>query len=219
MELGDRMKKYEEPFRATLPVRMPAVIRLDGKAFHSLTKDCDRPFEKRVRDTIVFAAQAIMSEIPARMAYHQSDEVSMLLVDYNRFDTEQWFGGVVQKMVSVAASMMGVEFTQRWGAHGYFDARVFVVPERDIKNYFVWRQQDATRNALSMAAQAVYPQRQLQNKRGAELLAMLKKKGIDFDGYPAWFRRGSIITRQDIVEAPVFSKTGFLDRYMAVEEE
>lgn len=220
MELGDRMKKYEEPFRGMLPARMPAVIRVDGKAFHSLTRNCPRPFDWRVRDCLVEAARAAMYEIPARMAYHQSDEVSMLLVDYNRFDSAQWFNGVVQKIVSVAASVMGVQFSQRWGSAGYFDARVFVVPERDIRNYFIWRQQDAMRNALSMAAQAVHPQKQLQNKRGPELLAMLKRKDVQFEKYPAWFRRGSVITRDETVDAPVFSKEkDYLDKFLQVEEE
>ena len=111
MDLGDRMKAYEETFRNVLPVRMPAVIRLDGKAFHSLTRGCERPFDERLRLCLVEATKALLEEVPGRMAYHQSDEVSVLLIDYNHFDSEQWFKGVVQKIVSVAASVMGVEFS------------------------------------------------------------------------------------------------------------
>lgn len=219
MDLGDRMKAYEETFRNVLPVRMPAVIRLDGKAFHTLTRHCERPFDVRLRDCLVEATKAILEEIPARMAYHQSDEVSLLLIDYNRFDTEQWFKGTVQKMVSVAASMMGVEFSSRWGKPGYFDARVFVVPERDIENYFVWRQRDAMRNAISMAAQAVFSPKQLHGKHSDEMVEMLKEKGVDFDQHPEWFRFGTVVKRGECEPAPVFSKNrDYLKAFLQIEE-
>lgn len=220
MDLGDRMKAYEETFRNVLPVRMPAVIRLDGKAFHTLTRECPRPFDERLRTCLVEAARASLDDIPGRMAYQQSDEVSILLIDYNRFDTEQWFKGVVQKIVSVAASMMGVEFSTRWGKPGYFDARVFVVPERDIKNYFIWRQRDAMRNAVSMAAQSKFSPKQLHGKHSDEMIGMLKENGILFDQYPAWFRYGSVTTRTTIESAPIFGKdSGYLDQFLTVEEE
>lgn len=220
MDMGDRMKAYEETFRQVLPIRMPAVIRLDGKAFHTLTRDCPRPFDPKLRDAIVQATAAILEEIPARVAYHQSDEVSMLLVDYNRFDTEQWFAGAVQKMVSVAASMMGVEFSSRWGKPGYFDARVFAVPERDIKNYFVWRQRDAMRNAVSMAAQAHFSPKQLHGLNSDEMVALLKKKDVVFEEFPAWFRQGSVVLKGGALDAPVFSKEPrYLDQFLSVEEE
>lgn len=221
MDLGDRMKAYEETFRQSLPVRMPAVIRLDGKAFHSLTRECPRPLDERLRRCLVDAAQAILEEIPGRMAYHQSDEVSVLLIDYNRFDTEQWFKGTVQKIVSVAASMMGVEFSSRWGKPGYFDARVFVVPERDIKNYFIWRQRDAMRNAVSMAAQAHFSPKQLHGKHSDEMIGMLGDKGILFDQFPDWFRFGTVVRRRESTEAaPIFSKNPeYLSQFLTVEEE
>jgi tRNA(His) guanylyltransferase len=110
MELGDRMKAYEEATRLVLPIRMPVVIRLDGKAFHTLTRYCAKPYDANLRQALVEATQVLLEGVPGRMAYHQSDEVSVLLIDYNRFDSQQWFKGCVQKMVSVAASIMGVEF-------------------------------------------------------------------------------------------------------------
>lgn len=220
MDLGDRMKAYEETFRQSLPVRMPAVIRLDGKAFHTLTRGCQRPFDQGLRDALVGAATSILEEIPGRMAYCQSDEVSILLIDYNRFDTEQWFKGTVQKIVSVAASMMGVEFSAKWGKPGYFDARVFVVPERDIKNYFIWRQRDAMRNAVSMAAQAVFSSKQLHGKHSGEMEAMLREKGILFDQYPEWFRFGTVCKRREHQAAPIFSKNPeYLEQFLTVEEQ
>lgn len=220
MDLGDRMKAYEETFRNVLPVRMPAVIRLDGKAFHTLTKNCKRPFDDELRRCLVDATWAILQEIPGRMAYCQSDEISILLIDYNKFDSEQWFHGVVQKMVSVAASMMGVQFSSRWKRPGYFDARIFVVPERDIKNYFIWRQRDAMRNAVSMAAQAQFSTKQLHGKHSDAMIEMLKKKDIKFDDYPDWFRLGTVVHRNGMAAAPVFSKEPkYLEQYLMIEEE
>lgn len=219
MDLGDRMKAYEEAFKQTLTPRMPAVIRLDGKAFHTLTRGCERPFDAKLRDALVEATKALMDEVPGRMAYHQSDEVSILLVDYNRFESQQWFVGQVQKMVSVAASIMGVEFSSRWTKPGYFDARVCTIPERDIENYFVWRQKDAMRNAVSMAAQAHFSANELHEKSTIMKLEMLTSRGIAFSDYPGWFRLGSVITRADIVDAPVFSANpDFLKNYLTVEE-
>lgn len=220
MDLGDRMKAYEETFRNVLPVRMPAVIRLDGKAFHTLTRGCERPFDKGLRDALVLATEAILEEIPGRMAYHQSDEVSILLIDYNKFDSEQWFKGAVQKIVSVAASMMGVEFSSRWTKKGYFDARVFVVPERDIENYFIWRQKDAMRNAISMAAQSAFSPKQLHGMHSDEMIMMLAQKGILFDDYPDWFKYGTVVRRREMEAAPVFSKNReYLKQFLTIEED
>ena len=220
MDLGDRMKAYEEAFKYVLPIRMPAIIRLDGKAFHTLTKDCRRPYDEHLRSAMVEAASAVLRDVPGRMAYCQSDEVSILLVDYNRFDSQQWFGGGIQKIVSVAASIMGVEFSKRWRKPGAFDARVFVIPERDVKNYFVWRQQDAMRNAVSMAAQAVFSPKQLHGKHSDEMIAMLKDKAISFEESPTWFRLGTVCTRDSQDGAPHFSTNrAYLDQFLTVEEE
>lgn len=213
------MKAYEEAFRYVLPVRMPAIIRLDGKAFHTLTRDCKRPYDEDLRSAMTEAASAVLKEVPGRMAYCQSDEVSILLIDYNRFDTEQWFAGGIQKIVSVSASLMGVEFSKRWRKPGVFDARVFVIPERDVKNYFVWRQRDAMRNAVSMAAQAVFSPKQLLRKHSDDKIAMLKEKGISFEEYPSWFRLGTVCTRDSQDGAQHFSNKTYLDQFLTVEEE
>lgn len=228
MNIDDRMKRYEAATRYQLTPRSPVVIRLDGKAFHTLTKDARRPYDTSIRDAMVYGAKMLLSEIPARFAYQQSDEVSLLLVDYNKFESQQWFDGIIQKMASVSASIMGVEFTTALGGvkHGYFDARVFEIPERDIENHFVWRQQDAMRNAVSMAAQAYFSSKELHGKHTGEMLEMLSVKGIKFDEMPAWFRFGTIVTRDRSPEgvkaeaAPVFTQDKtFLKKFLTVEEE
>jgi tRNA(His) guanylyltransferase len=220
MDLGDRMKAYEEVFRQKLPVRMPVIVRLDGKAFHTLTKGCQKPFDQKLGDSMVTAARAVLEEMPARMAYHQSDEVSFLLIDYNKFDSMQWFDGVVQKMASVSASVMGAHFTQEYGKPGYFDARVFAVPERDIKNYFIWRQRDCMRNAISGIAQSKFSPKQLHGKKSDEMVEMLKATDTPVDSFSNRWRFGTIVTGGECIAAPEFSKErDFLDMFLEIEEE
>lgn len=222
MNLDVRMKLYEEATRTRLPVRMPVILRLDGKCFHTLTRSAEKPFDSKLRNALVWSAQAVIQqEIPARYAFAQSDEISMLLVDYNRFDSQQWFDGIVQKMVSVAAAMMSVEFSKRYDKTGYFDCRAFAVPERDVKNYFIWRQQDCMRNAVSMIAQSQFSHVELQGQGTNDMVRMLADhKGITMPMYPEHFRMGTSITRYDIGPAPRLSTNQkYLDQFLTVEEE
>jgi len=221
MDLGDRMKAYEEVFRTKLPIRMPVVIRLDGKAFHTLTRGCEKPFDEKLHAAMTGAILALLEEVPARIAYAQSDEISLLLIDYNRFDSMQWFDGVVQKMCSTSASIMGAEFSLRWGKPGYFDGRVFAVPERDIINYFVWRQQDCLRNAISAAAQSVFSAKDLHGKHSQEMCDMLKAAGKPIESFPEKFRRGTLLARGAANTAYLFSqgRKEFQERILSVEEE
>lgn len=221
MNLGDRMKAYEEVFRTKLPIRMPVVIRLDGKAFHTLTRKCEKPFDEKLNTAMRDAVLALLEEVPARLAYMQSDEISILLIDYNKFDSMQWFDGVVQKMASVSASIMGAEFSLRWGTPGYFDGRVFAVPERDITNYFIWRQQDCRRNAISSAAQSVFSPKQLHGKNSDEMMAMLSEKGKPIESFPEKLLRGTVAVRGAANTAHVFSESRewFSKNFLSVEEE
>ena len=220
MDLGDRMKEYEEHYQTEIPRRMPVVMRLDGKCFHSLTKGCEKPFDAGLRSAILLGVRDLLEEAPARMAYQQSDEVSLLFIDYNRFDTQQWLGGNIQKMASVAAAIMSVGFSKAWAKPGYFDARLIAIPERDIVNYFIWRQQDCMRNAVSMASRTVFSAKQLHEKHGGERKAMLASKGVKFEDYDLGFRQGTVITKSEVMAAPVFSKDrSFLEKFLTVEEE
>jgi tRNA(His) guanylyltransferase len=95
------------------------------------------------------------------------------------------------------------------------------VPERDIENYFHWRQRDCTRNAVAGAAQAIFSPKRLHGKNCTEMLQMLEDGGINFQSYPAWFRNGSVITREGgVMDAPVFARDlEFLQQFLKIEEE
>jgi tRNA(His) 5'-end guanylyltransferase len=220
MDLGDRMKAYEETFRQKLPIRMPAVVRLDGKAFHTLTRGCEKPFDAGLQGAMREGIIAVLEEMPARLAYAQSDEVSFLLIDYNKFDSEQWFDGNVQKIASVTASIMGAHFTKAYGKPGYFDGRVFVVPERDIVNYFIWRQRDCVRNSISACAQAQFSPKQLHGKNSDQMKEMLAGIGKPYDAVDSMWRLGTVSTRGESMAAPNFSTDReFLKKFLTVEEE
>lgn len=111
--LGDRMKEYESVFKNRLVRRTYTMIRIDGKAFHTYTKGLERPFDEGLisdmDDTAKFLCQNIQG---AKGAFVQSDEISILITDFDKLETSAWFDNNVQKMVSVSASMATAKFNQ-----------------------------------------------------------------------------------------------------------
>src|SRR5919199_6446118 len=98
--LGDRMKRYESVWKTRLVPRLPMVIRADGKAFHSLTRDMRRPFDEEFVEHMLQVAAALCREISgAQMAYVQSDEISVLVRDDRTHDTQPWFDKELDKTV------------------------------------------------------------------------------------------------------------------------
>jgi tRNA(His) guanylyltransferase len=195
--LGDRMKSYEAATRLTLPRRTYTIIRTDGRAFHSLLRHAGRPFDSAFMEAMNATAAALCAEITGSVfAYTQSDEISVLLADFGSVHTEPWFGGGVQKMASVAASAATASF--RFGERpAMFDARVFTIPSAtEVANYFLWRQRDAVRNSVSMAAQAHFPHKRLHGLDGGEMQELLwREKGVNWNDYPDGAKRGRTCQR------------------------
>jgi len=199
---GDRMKAYELVTRLTLPRRTYTIVRVDGRAFHTYLRGAEKPFDAGVMDAMQEVAKELCMQISgARFAFQQSDEVSVLLTDLEP-KTEPWFDGQVQKISSVAASIATMAFNRHHpGFHGpersaQFDGRVYTIPDRtEVINYFRWRQEDAIRNAVSMAAQANFPHKSLHGLDAAQLQEKLfQEKGINFKKeYPDTARRGALI--------------------------
>ena len=153
--LGDRMKRYEAVWKMRLVPRLPLVIRADGKAFQTLTRDMERPFDAEFVEHMLAVTTALCREIDgAQMAYVQSDEISVLVRDDQTLTTQPWFDKELDKIVSVSAGIASSEMSLRLGRRAVFDARAFVLPPGEVANYYVWRQQDATRNSVSMGAGA-----------------------------------------------------------------
>ena len=133
--LGDRCKKYEVSFKYFLPERMPVILRLDGKSFHTYTRGCKRPFDENLyscmNDTAIYLCENIQNAV---LAYVQSDEISIILNNYKSINTASWFDNNAIKMCSVASGMASSYFTsisdRIFGKLkiAVFDCRAFVVP-------------------------------------------------------------------------------------------
>lgn len=219
-ELGMRMKKYEYTTRTHLVPRMPVVLRLDGKAFHSFTKGFKRPFDDilvtTMQDTMKYLCENIQGCV---LGYTQSDEITLVLVDYKRLNSSSWFDNNIQKMCSIASSMATLEFNRRFAlnsstiivddgnlyesyakAHlkgAMFDARAFNIPKEEVTNCVLWRQNDATRNSIEMVGQANFSAKELHKKSCNQIQDMLMlQKGINWNNFPTHLKRGSCCIRK-----------------------
>lgn len=236
LPLADRMKGYEMAFTQMLPLRLPVVLRVDGKAFHAWTRGLQRPFDAGFMAAMDAVAIRLCEEAQgARLAYVQSDEISILLHNYQRLNSSAWFDNGLQKLVSVAASMASAEMTlQSSVVHGairaaHFDARAFVLPEAEVCNYFLWRQQDATRNSIQMLARSLYSHGACHGKNTSEMQEMCFAKGCNWNDLPTAQRRGRCAVhgpkqgerwawRID-PEIPKFSEDRtYVERYLATDE-
>jgi len=178
--LGDRMKKYENIYRNYLIPKIPVIIRLDGKAFHTLTrKYCKSVFDEVFYNSMLNGVMMVKNTISQgfQVAYFQSDEVSILLSDLNKHETQGWFDYNIQKMVSIAASAMSLGFSNYFGHNGIFDGRAFNIPIDDVPNYFLWRVQDCKRNSIQSFSRMFFSHRELMNKNQNDMHDMLHKIG------------------------------------------
>jgi tRNA(His) 5'-end guanylyltransferase len=220
--LGDRMKDfYEDRYRITLPRRTYTIIRIDGKAFHTYTKRLKRPFDEGLIEDMNETTAYLCKNIQGvKLGYVQSDEISLILTDFDELGTHAWFDNNMQKMASVAASMATAKFNQlrmiracnnsggdlvfegldKDGIENFrlamFDARVFQIPFIDeVINYLIWRQQDATRNSISSVAQSMYSPKELHGKSTDEMQEMIFQKGVNWNDYSYREKRGGLISK------------------------
>ena len=112
-DLAKRMKGYESVSKTRLVSRMPVIIRIDGKAFHTFTRGFKKPFDevliKSIQDTMKYLCENIQGCV---LGYHQSDEITLVLVDYKKLNSSSWFDNEVQKICSIAASMATMAFNK-----------------------------------------------------------------------------------------------------------
>ena len=204
---GDRMKLYErtEAGRRFMP-QLPVCARIDGKNFSTFTRGMERPFDARLSETMVEVTEHLVAKTNACMGYTQSDEIS--LVWYSRDPKSQiYFDGRIQKMVSVLAAMTTVRFNRllvdrfpdKVSAEPVFDCRAWAVPTlAEAANTLLWRERDASKNSISMAASSCYSHKELQNRSGDEMQEMLFQKGINWNDYPPFFKRGTFVQKHSV---------------------
>lgn len=228
-DLGDRMKSnYEDRSKFHLLRRTYTIIRLDGKAFHTFTKGFKRPFDQDLMDMMDNTAKALCEQIQnVKMAYIQSDEITLVLTDFDSIKTEAWFDGNVQKIASVSASIATAEFNKAQiqlalskkdvnidpynTKFALFDARVFQIPEHsEVKNCLIWRQEDATKNSITMVAQSLYSHKELHKKNSDEKQEMIFQKGINWNNLPVGQKRGRTVIIKEVPGCSVNPKSGEL---------
>lgn len=227
--LSVRMKEfYEMRTKTYLPRRTYTIIRIDGKAFKTYTRGLKKPFDMGLIEDMDETAKYLCKNIQgAKMAFVQSDEISIVLTDFDTLQTDAWFDGQVQKIVSVSASMATSKFnqlrTKRYITEKFdngidkiteiwfknlidfklaeFDSRVFTIPfKEEVLNYLQWRQQDTVRNSISSVAQSMFSPKELHGKNQNDMQEMCFQKGINWNDFDAKLKRGRLIIKQDYIK-------------------
>lgn len=226
-DLAKRMKGYEERNRYYLQRRMPVILRLDMRAGHGFTKGFVRPFDEIFIKTMQKTAKYLCENIQGcKLSYQQSDEITLVLVDYDKLNTDCFFDYRVDKLCSIAASMTTMAFNKFFrdnvGDYLYenyddqyladyietlqnavdkgamFDCRCFNIPKEEVTNLIYWRQLDASRNSIQMVGQANFSHKELQNKSCNEIQDMLMtQKGINWNDLPIYQKRGSCCVKEN----------------------
>lgn len=221
-DLTNRMKEYYEYIPKTkLMRRTPVAIRIDGKAFHTFARGFQKPFDdvliKSMQETTKYLCENIQGCV---LGYTQSDEITLILVDYKKLTSSAWFDYEVQKICSIAASMATMafnkffennikEFSESSECRGLdvkyldvykealnkgamFDARCFNIPKEEVTNLIYCRQLDASRNSIQMVGQANFSHKELSNKSCNDIQDMLMtQKCINWNDLPTYQKRGS----------------------------
>ena len=225
-----RMKSYENCYRFYAPARTPLILRIDGCHFHSFTKGFSKPYDAALAESMQETMRKLCENIQGvKFGYTQSDEISLVLTDYDSLNTTPWFGKNIQKMCSVAASMATLFFNDAFRyysrtpehynaiAHktAIFDCRAFVIPKEEINNYFWWRQSDCIRNSISSYAQRFFSQRDLNSVSCDEMKQMLHEIGQDWEFMPDSYRKGVgciKVSKNKIFTHPVFKTTETVEK-------
>ena len=180
MKLAERIKKYEKTFCHSALKRMPLIIRVDGRAFHTFTRYLHKPFDHDLMDAMTNAAEYVAKDMQGfKVAYIQSDEVTFCLTDYDTLETEGWFDYELPKVISISAAMMSVSFNNYYptGIMPVFDSRAFTVPKEEVCNVLVWRAKDWERNSLQMYSRTFFSHKELHGKKRDDMHEMLHGVG------------------------------------------
>lgn len=210
-DFGNRMKMYEAPSTSRRAFKgQPLIARLDGKSFHSFTRGLKRPYDTRLSTLMTSVMGELVDRLQCSVGHTQSDEITLAWFADSTSKTEYAYGGRFQKMDSVIAATCTALFNrglasalpEKANELPVFDCRSFVVPNLlEAYHTFLWRQQDCTKNAISMAAQSMFSHKSLQGQNGSQMQErMFSEAGVNFNEYPAFFRRGTFARRVQVLK-------------------
>lgn len=224
-DLGDRIKEYEAAESQRKFLRyLPIVARLDGRGFSTFTKGLERPFDLRMTTAMSSTLKWLIENTGARFGHTQSDEMTVAWYEPDR-KSKVFFDRRIQKMNSVLAGMVSVHFfsqirdswpSEYWTKLPHFDCRVSQYPIlEEAANVFVWRENDAHKNSVSMAAQHYYKHAFLQHKSSNEMQELLFQKGINYNDYPVAFKSGTFFQRKTVLRKFEAGVDGLPERHNA----
>lgn len=205
----DKFKSKEEKYRSVIPRSSLVGIRLDGKAFHTFTKQFAKPYDLEfmaaMDATTVFILKKLMTQ--ALFAYTVSDEITIFVTDWLNPKSSLPYDGKVEKILSTSASTATAGFMSSMptvqGAP-IFDSRIFTLDDLyELEEYLDWRRLDARKNAISMAAEFVSAGESLQHKSTADRLALLQ--GTALERLPDGFMWGRLFTRREFPDTVTFT--------------
>lgn len=209
--LSDRMKEYEDAWDYKIIHRLPIILRLDGCGFSRFTKTikAKKPFDKNLSNIMVETTKYVASKIQGcLLGYTQSDEISLIIRTDQSLEAIPWFNNRISKMVSVSASLASAMFNKLIDGDklASFDCRVIAFPNMaEVVNCLIFRQQDAIRNSILNAG--IFDlgkkfgmgtaRKMIFKKKCDELQELLFQNGINWNNYPAEYKRGVVIYREE----------------------
>ncbi len=208
-KLDDQQKYYEgKEAQRSLTNGLPVIVRLDGRSFHTFTKGMNRPYDQHMSLCMQETTKHLTQTFHPDISYTQSDEITLIWKNDDP-NKEFIFGGRLQKLTSILAASASAKFNMLVSIHlpskthmlPIFDARAWQVPNLLIAyENLLWRESDAVKNSITMAAGAYYSHKELQGKNSSEKHEMLFQKGVNWNDYPDFFKRGTYFSRQKVLK-------------------
>lgn len=218
MELPERMRNYVSVEDRRLMIKEPVILWLDGRAFHTFSRGLGKPFSEALMKTMDQVLVEMCQDIQgAKLGYTQSDELSILLTDWESYETQPWFQYRVQKISSSASSMATALFNRIWqdslsmhedtaqdldrfaNRTAMFDCKVFNLPFHEVHNWFLWRQLDWIRNSVQMTARSLFSHKELHGLNQAQLKEKIRECGVEWESLPRRCKYGFSSPGEEVV--------------------
>jgi len=194
-----RMRDMQQNSDTRLPTKGYSILQLDGKAFHTWTRGLNIPFDAKFVEAMDAVAGLLAQKISnVKFAYVQSDEISLLMTDFENDKTEAYYANRIQKVVSTSAGLASAFMTREFPDKPFavFDARFFSAPDKDaVKDWFIWRQADGIKNSVRAVGYSHFSGAELNNKNTHDVREMLLKIDDPWERYDEGLQRGRIVTK------------------------
>lgn len=182
---------------------LPVIIRLDGNNFSSWTKGLDKPFDSNLTELMVETTKMLVKETNAIIGYTSSDEITLILYSNDK-KSAIYQDGKKQKILSKLTGKCVTYFNENRKKYlpnhnklANFDCRIYQTPTcTDAVTQLLWRENDASKNSISMLAQSLFSHNSIQNLNGKQLQdKMMLEKGVNWNELPVKFKRGTYVKR------------------------